>query len=266
MLVNNQEHADLSQSYENAALIRSTLYTSPPELPETPELDSKRDRNPTCWSRPITNGCPRVRTRRRRTCRTPSSRASTRVARRTRSIDLNKQIIFVVGVPVPAVETQVYEVFQLKSLEHTLRILLLYMGMGALLTTLIGMGGGMWVTRRAVRPLIEVSDAAALIAQGELSTRLADHPRRRRGPTTHRVVQPHGALAWSSASSATPGSPSDVSHECAHRSPRSPRPHRCSSSTVRNSHRAGQESLEPVARGPLDLPGAGRRPARDGAQ
>jgi signal transduction histidine kinase len=66
----------------------------------------------------------------------------------------------------------VYEVFQLKNLEHTLSVLLLYMGAGAIITTLIGMGGGLWVTRRAIRPLLEVSEAAALIAQGELSTRL----------------------------------------------------------------------------------------------
>jgi signal transduction histidine kinase len=46
------------------------------------------------------------------------------------------------------------------------------MGAWAILTTLIGMGGGLWVTRRAIRPLLEVSQAAALIAQGELSTRL----------------------------------------------------------------------------------------------
>ncbi len=172
VLVNNQEQADLNQSYENAALIRSTLYTSPPELPKLlNSIQSATQSNVLVqthhqWLSKSSNAA---------TADVSSAIiASVDAGRATdQSIDLNKQIIFVVGVPVPAVETQVYEVFQLKSLEHTLRILLLYMGMGALLTTLIGMGGGMWVTRRAVRPLIEVSDAAALIAQGELSTRLA---------------------------------------------------------------------------------------------
>jgi len=50
--------------------------------------------------------------------------------RHDQTIEVNNKIIFVVGLPVPAVETQVYEVFQLTNLEHTLRVLLLYMGAG----------------------------------------------------------------------------------------------------------------------------------------
>ena len=88
------------------------------------------------------------------------------------TMNVDHRIIFVVGVPIPAVETQVFEIFQLANLENNLRVLLQLMGVGALLTSLIGISGGLWVTRRAVRPLVEVSQAAALIAQGKLSTRL----------------------------------------------------------------------------------------------
>ena len=171
VLVMNQQQTDLRQSYENAALIRSTLYTSPPELPEL--LNSIQS---------ATASNVLVQTHHQWLSKSSNAAtadvsnaiiASVNAGHATdQTIDLNNTIIFVVGLPVPAVETQVYEVFQLKNLEHTLRVLLLYMGAGALLTTLIGMGGGMWVTRRAIRPLLEVSEAAALIAQGELSTRL----------------------------------------------------------------------------------------------
>ena len=171
VLVNNQQQADLQQSYENAALIRSTLYTSPPELPKL--LNSIQS---------ATQSNVLVQTHHQWLSKSSNAAtddvssaiiASVDAGHATdQSIELDRQIIFVVGIPVPAVETQVYEVFQLKNLEHTLSVLLLYMGAGAIITTLIGMGGGLWVTRRAIRPLLEVSEAAALIAQGELSTRL----------------------------------------------------------------------------------------------
>jgi len=43
----------------------------------------------------------------------------------------------VVGLPIPSVETQFFEVFQLSTLSHTLGILLLVIGAGAILTTLM---------------------------------------------------------------------------------------------------------------------------------
>ena len=171
VLIDNQQQSDLHESYENAALIRSTLYTSPPELAKL--LNSIQS---------ATASNVLVRTHRQWLSKSsnaatadvsPAVINSVNAGRATeQSLDFNNQIIFVVGIPVPAVETQVYEVFQLNKLEHTLEVLLQYMGAGAILTTLIGMSGGLWVTRRAVRPLVEVSEAAALIAQGELSTRL----------------------------------------------------------------------------------------------
>jgi signal transduction histidine kinase len=171
VLVGDQQQTDLSQSYENAALIRSTLYSSPPELPKL--LNSIQSAT-----------ASNVLVRAGQQWLSKSSNAATADVSNNiilsvnaghatdQTMDINNKIIFVVGLPVPAVETQVYEVFQLKNLERTLQVLLLYMGAGAILTTLIGMGGGLWVTRRAIRPLLEVSQAAALIAQGELSTRL----------------------------------------------------------------------------------------------
>ena len=44
------------------------------------------------------------------------------------TIDTAGKIIFVVGVPIPSVETQVFEVFQLQKLEHTLALLRFVLG------------------------------------------------------------------------------------------------------------------------------------------
>ena len=171
VLVDDQQKTDLRQAFVNAALIRSTLYTSPPSLAS---LLNSIER--------ATASDVLVQTHRQWLSRSPGALASDVPMNILHSVESGRAVeqttnqggdlIFIVGVPIPAVETQVFEVFQLKPLEHTLQVLLLLIGGGALLTTLIGIGGGLWVTRRAVRPLEEVSAAAALIAEGELTTRL----------------------------------------------------------------------------------------------
>jgi signal transduction histidine kinase len=70
----------------------------------------------------------------------------------------------------------VFEVWQLDGLESNMRVLLLIISGAALLTTVLGVSGGVWVSRRTLRPLVVVSDAAAKIAGGDFATRL---------PTTH---------------------------------------------------------------------------------
>jgi two-component system sensor histidine kinase MtrB len=171
VLINDQRQTDLQQSYVNAALVRSTLYTTPPEL--TKLLNSIQG---------ATTSNVLVQTHNQWLSRSRGSSPNDLSSAMIKSVDrgntaeqtvnVDGKIIFVVGVPIPAVETQFFEVFQLNDLERTLRVLLLVLGAGALLTMLVGTGGGLWVARRTVQPLERVSDAAALIAQGELSTRL----------------------------------------------------------------------------------------------
>ena len=172
VLVVNQQQTDLRQSFVNAALIRSTLYTSPPELAN---LLNSIER--------ATDSSVLVHTHHQWLSKshgaaTTDVRANVislvgqgRVTQQT--VNSNGRLIFIVGVPLPAVETQMFEVFQLTNLEHTLSVLLQVLGVGAVLTSLLGMGGALWVTRRALRPLEQVSAAAALIAAGELGTRLS---------------------------------------------------------------------------------------------
>jgi two-component system sensor histidine kinase MtrB len=77
-----------------------------------------------------------------------------------------------VGVPVPSVQADYFEVFDLSDLDHTLRVLgLTLFGAGAV-TTVLGFALGRFASRRLLRPLADVSEAAGAIAGGELDTRL----------------------------------------------------------------------------------------------
>lgn len=78
----------------------------------------------------------------------------------------------VVGVPIPEVDAGYYEVFSLAELDSTLGVIRTTVLLGAAATTLAMALLGFWVGRRTLRPVHEVSLAAATIAAGDLSTRL----------------------------------------------------------------------------------------------
>jgi signal transduction histidine kinase len=78
----------------------------------------------------------------------------------------------VVGVPIPSVKADYFEVFDLSDLDHTLQVLeLTLLGAGAI-TTLLGTALGRFASGRSLRPLAGVSRAAVAIAGGQLDTRL----------------------------------------------------------------------------------------------
>jgi len=243
VLIDDQQQTDLKQSYANAALIRSTLYTSPGELVSIlNSIEQASDSN--------------VLVRTHNQWLSKSTGAATKDVSSTvinlvnngqavqQTVNSGGEIIFVVGVPIPAVETQVFEVFRLAPLEHTLQVLLQVMGAGALLTSLIGMGGGLWVTRRTVRPLENVSAAAALIAQGELTTRLvvgqADREVQQLTESFNAMVSRLVERVERDARFA-----SDVSHEL-----RSPLTTLATTASVLQQHR---DELSPAAQESLDL-------------
>ena len=80
--------------------------------------------------------------------------------------------LLVIGVPIPAVHASYFLAYDLSDLQHTLRVLLFALGAAGAVTTLLGASIGLVASRRTMRPLTEVSDAAAAIAAGDLSTRL----------------------------------------------------------------------------------------------
>ena len=77
-----------------------------------------------------------------------------------------------VGVPLPAVDSQYFEVFDLSDLDRTLRILSASLAAAAAATTVAGAALGRWASRRVVAPLSQTARAAAAIAGGQLDTRL----------------------------------------------------------------------------------------------
>jgi signal transduction histidine kinase len=87
---------------------------------------------------------------------------------------LNNSPRVVVGVPVPAVKAAYYEVFDLADLARTLHILALALAAGGVVTTALGFAVGRTASARSLRPLSGVSQAAVLVAGGELGTRLPD--------------------------------------------------------------------------------------------
>lgn len=77
-----------------------------------------------------------------------------------------------VGIPLASVEAQYFELASLDDLRSTLESFGFSLLGAAALTTLAGAGLGLWATRRSLRPLADVSQAAEAIAGGRLDTRL----------------------------------------------------------------------------------------------
>lgn len=92
--------------------------------------------------------------------------------------NLTGEPFLAVGVPIPEVGADYFEVFSLRDVDRTLEILGYSLFGAAILTTLAGAAIGSWAAARVVRPLATVSDAAVAIAGGRLDTRLvaADDP------------------------------------------------------------------------------------------
>ena len=93
--------------------------------------------------------------------------------------DTARQRLRVNGIPVVAVATplpttgvQFVEVFPLRELDRTFRFISLMLAAGVVASALLGASVGWWASRRALRPLTELTAAAARVAHGDLRTRL----------------------------------------------------------------------------------------------
>ena len=84
----------------------------------------------------------------------------------------NGKPVIAVGIPIPAVHADYYEVFALTALSKTLGVLALALVGAGVATTVLGAALGRWASGRSLRPLTGVSRAAVAIASGELDTRL----------------------------------------------------------------------------------------------
>lgn len=77
-----------------------------------------------------------------------------------------------VAVPISSVDAVYFQVFSLRELDSTLRILSASLAVAALVTAFAGAVIGRWASRRALQPVRDVAIAAGDIAGGNLETRL----------------------------------------------------------------------------------------------
>ncbi|MGL5828344.1 MAG: HAMP domain-containing protein, partial [Angustibacter sp.] len=77
-----------------------------------------------------------------------------------------------VGINLPEVDAQYYEISEAPDLENTLATLRVVLGSFAILTALGGAALGRAAGRRVLAPLDDIGQAAARIAGGDLTTRL----------------------------------------------------------------------------------------------
>ncbi|HEY6744335.1 MAG TPA: HAMP domain-containing sensor histidine kinase [Mycobacteriales bacterium] len=80
--------------------------------------------------------------------------------------------VVMVATPLPTSGVPFVEVFPLRDLDRTFRFISLLLLGGVLASGVLGGVLGRWASRRALRPLTELTAAAARVAHGDLDTRL----------------------------------------------------------------------------------------------
>lgn len=132
--------------------------------------------------------------------------------------DIARQRLRIGGAPLVAVAMQLpdsratyVEVFPLRDLDRIFRFVSLMLLGGVLASGLLGGSIGWWASRRVLRPLTELTAAAARIAHGDLSTRLPERDDKDLGPIAAAFNETAGDLQERVARDARFAS--DVSHE-----------------------------------------------------
>lgn len=170
-LVVEQQGAALRQAYANAALLRNALAAQVPSIDaEVTSLDTGQstasllDAGGRWFSTSLSISKASLPSSLRQSVRKGS------VASQTSTQD--STTLLSVGIPIPAVGAAYFLVVDLSDTEHTLRVLLAALAAAAAITTVLGALVGLLASRRTMRPLTEVSEAAAAISSGDLTTRL----------------------------------------------------------------------------------------------
>lgn len=87
-------------------------------------------------------------------------------------VQVNQVPYFVVGVPIPEIDTAYFEFVPALEYERTLRTLALVLAVVASLTTALGALSGWVLSRRVLRPLTNVANTARAMSDGDLQRRL----------------------------------------------------------------------------------------------
>jgi two-component system, OmpR family, sensor histidine kinase MtrB len=94
-------------------------------------------------------------------------------ATESRRLSLDGESYLVVGASLGRTGNALFELYPLADLQRTFRRLWLILAAAAVVTALVGLVVGRMASRRMLRPLAEVTEAAASIAHGDLSARLS---------------------------------------------------------------------------------------------
>ena len=126
------------------------------------------------------------------------------------------------GIPVLAIslqgvsaDTVFIQLFPLVELERIQRFLILVLIAGAAASGLLGVGIGWWTSKRALRPLTELTASAARVAAGDLQVRLPDQVIRISHRWRRRSTRPW--KRWSGGCAWTPVLPGTSATNFAHR-------------------------------------------------
>ncbi|WP_214364406.1 sensor histidine kinase [Pseudonocardia sp. H11422] len=119
--------------------------------------------------------------------------------------------VLAVALPVGATAATYVELFPLLELDHTFHFLSGVLIAGAATSTLLGLGLGYWAAVRALRPLVELTGAAARVARGDLQARLPEQSDPDLAPLAATFNRTAGALEQRVRRDARFAS--DVSHE-----------------------------------------------------
>lgn len=173
LLIEQRERSAVRQAFTDAALVRDALQTSGAQVsdvlgsispPAGTMLYVHRDGEWYSSSLDI-----------------PAERVTAEVSSRVQDgsvasgwTDQTHPPAIVVGIPLPAVDAEYYEVSVAQELDQTLATLRLALAICAGLTIAAGALLGRYASRRVLSPLTEVTGAAARISGGDLSTRLGD--------------------------------------------------------------------------------------------
>jgi signal transduction histidine kinase len=80
--------------------------------------------------------------------------------------------LIAVARPLPGLEGVFVQLSPVSELERTLRFLAIVLGAGVAASAVLGTTLGLWASRRALRPLTELTAAASRVAGGDLQARL----------------------------------------------------------------------------------------------
>jgi signal transduction histidine kinase len=94
----------------------------------------------------------------------------------TQRLVLNGYPAFAVGIPIPSIGVDYFEVHSLVELQSTLGTLAIVLLVTAIATSVGGAVIGLWASRRVVRPLAEIAQVATEITEGALDRRLPADP------------------------------------------------------------------------------------------